>query len=192
MPGSPPGEVTRLLGQWHRGRPEERERLLRLIYREMRARARWRLREERPDYTLQATELVHEAYLRLTCKNRIRWRNREHFLAIAAQTMRRILFDRARRCGAQKRIGPGDQVPLDAVAELAAAQSGAPIDRIDLVEALGQLARVDSRQARLVELRFFAGLSIAEAAIALGISPATVKREWQLAQAWLRRALDGG
>ncbi len=191
-----PGEATRLLAKWHHGYPEARERLLRLVYDDMRARARWRLRDERPGHTLQTTELVHEAYLRLAGKNRIEWQSRKHFLAIAAQAMRRILVDRARRRGARKRIGPGEAVPLEAVPELAAGNGtghgAGPTDRIDLKGALGRLARVDARQARLVELRFFAGLSIAETAKELGISPATVKREWRFAQAWLRRAMHGG
>ena len=186
------GEATRLLAEWHRGLPETRNRLLRLIYGEMRARARWRLRDELPRRTLQTTELVHEAYLRLAAKSRIEWRNRKHFLAIATQAMRRILVDRARRRRARKRIGSGAELPLEAVPEPAAGGNTGPVSRIALSAALERLAELDARQARLVELRYFDGLSIAETAAELGISPATVKREWRLAQAWLRRAINKG
>ncbi len=190
------GEATRLLARWHHGPPEARERLLRLVYDDLRTRARWRLRDERRGYTLQTTELVHEAYVRLAGARRVTWRDRRHFLAVATRAMRRILVDRARRRGAGKRAGGRDQVPLDAVPELAARSAAGPgrdlAADLDLGVALGRLARLDARQARLVELRCFAGLSIAEAAAELGVSPATVKREWRFAQAWLRRAMTGG
>ncbi|MEM7355478.1 MAG: ECF-type sigma factor [Acidobacteriota bacterium] len=189
---SHPGEATRLLADWSRGRRETRQRLLRLIYQEMRTRARWRLRGERFDSSLQTTELIQEAYLRLDDKKRIVWRSREHFLAIASKAMQRVLIDRARRRGAGKRIQPSDEVPLETTPELGRSEAAEPIVSIDLRGALTQLARVDARQARLVELRFFVGLSLAETARELGLSVATVKREWRMAQAWLRRALGAG
>ena len=180
------GEVTRLLRRWNGGDAKARERLLELVYRNLRGLARRQLRQERRDHTLQTTDLVHEAYLRLVGQNRLEWQSRRHFFAIAAQAMRRILLDHARRHRADKRSGASEKVPMAAIPE-PAVEPG--IDLIDLDDALGKLARVDRRQVLLVELRYFAGLTIHDTALVLGISPATVKREWQLAQAWLRRAM---
>ena len=187
-PAGTTGEITRLLRQWSGGNTEARERLLELVYQNLRGLARRRLRRERRHHTLQTTDLVHEAYLRLVGQTRLEWQSRRHFFAVAAQAMRRILLDHERRRRAGKRIGPGDKVPMEAVPE-PAVEPG--IDLIHLDEALGKLARIDRRQVLLVELRFFAGLTIRDTALVLGISPATVKREWQLAQAWLRRAMAG-
>ena len=180
------GEVTRLLRQWSGGGAEVHERLLELVYRNLRSMAQRQLRRERRHHTLQTTDLVHEAYLRLVGQSRLEWQNRRHFFAIAAQAMRRILLDHERRRRAGNRIGPGEKVPIEAVPEPAIESR---IDLILLDEALGKLGSIDSRQVHLVELRFFVGLTIRDTALVLGISPATVKREWQLAQAWLRRAM---
>ncbi len=182
-----PGEVTRELRDWGRGRPAAEERLLELVYDSLRALARRCLRRERRDHTLETAELVHEAYLRLTVQNGFEWQSRKHFFAIAARTVRRVLLDHARRDLAGKRIGSDDRVSFETVPEPAV---GPAVDLVDLDDALARLARLDSRQARLVELRFFDGLTIHETAARLGVSPATVKREWRLAQAWLRREMS--
>jgi len=148
------------------------------------------MRRESDDVTLQATGLVHEAYLRLIDQSRVEWRNRAHFFGVAAQLMRRILVDHARRRRARKR---GDGVwPLtldDADAAPSASPAAEPVDVLVLNDALERLAELDDRQARIVELRYFAGLNIEDTAEALRISPATVKREWVVARAWLRREL---
>ena len=181
----PPVEITRWLRLWQHD-PEARERVLELVYTHLRRLARWRLRNRGADTTLQATELVHETYLRLASQNRMEWQSRNHFFAIAAQAMRRVVLDHTRRHRANRRIAPRRKVPLDEAPELAVQPR---IDLLALDQALDRLATVDRRQARLVELRFFAGLSIHDTAVVLGSSPATVKRDWQLAQAWLRREM---
>ena len=181
-----PGEVTRGLHDWRLGRPAAEERLLALIYSSLQVLARQSLRRERRNHTLQTTDVVHEAYLRLAAQNRFAWQSRRHFFAIAVKTIRRVLFDHARRGLAGKRIAHDDKVAFEDVPE----PSSAPVvDAVDLEAALERLARVDHRMARLVELRFFRGLTIRETAARLAISPATVKREWRLAQAWLRREM---
>lgn len=182
----PSVEITRLLQRW-RDDPEARDKVVELVYAHLRQLARWRLRNRKPDTTLQVTELVHETYLRLASQSRMEWQNRNHFFAIAAQAMRRIVLDHTRRHQAARRIAPQDQVPLDAIPELAIQPK---IDLLALDQALSRLAEVDARQANLVELRYFAGLSIHDTAVILGSSPATVKRNWRLAQAWLRREMS--
>ncbi len=184
-----PGEVTRRLHDWSLGRPAAEERLLALIYDSLRALARRSLRRERRDHTFQTTELVHETYLRLVAQSRYTWQSRRHFFAIAARAIRRVLLDHARRGLAGKRIGSDDKVSFEAAPEPSV---GPAVDLVDLNRALARLARIDSRQARLVELRFFSGLTIRETAARLAVSPATVKREWRLAQAWLRREMRSG
>jgi RNA polymerase sigma-70 factor (ECF subfamily) len=178
------GEITDLLQALEAGAPGAVDRLIPLVYEELRLLASGYLRSERPDHTLQTTGLVHEAYLRLVDQPRTTWKNRGHFFGIAAQAMRRILVDYARRRHSTKRDG-GLPITLDEE------QAGAPDDRdiLGVDEALGRLAELDQRQARVVELRYFAGLTIEETAEALELSPATVKREWLSARAWLQREL---
>lgn len=184
-----PAEITRLLGAVASGDPDAMERLLPAVYGELKILAASYLRRERGDHTLSPTALVHEAYLKLVDQRSINWEGRSHFFGIAAQAMRRILVDHARRRIAKKR-GRQLQVTLDTSAELAGAPPDEEVAAVD--EALVRLATVDPRQARLVELRYFAGLSIEEAAEVTGVSPATVKRDWALARAWLQRELGSG
>jgi RNA polymerase sigma factor (TIGR02999 family) len=171
--------------------PEDRQSLdslLPLVYQELRRLAASYLRRERPGQTLQPTALVHEAYLRLMKDKPDRWQNRAHFCAIAAHSMRQILIERARARGALKRGGARPRVTLD---EALVAGGERSIDLVALDEALERLAALDPEQGRLVELRFFGGLTVEETADAMGISPATVKRHWTVARAWLARELEG-
>jgi len=175
-------EVTELLQQWSVGRQDALEQLLPAIYGELKRLAGSYLRRERPDHTLQATALVHEAFLKLVDQRDVRWQNRAHFFGIAAQIMRRILVDHARAHTASKR-GSGERpLSLDDALVIAPAPD---VDVLALDDALTRLAVVDPQQSRVVELRFFGGLTIDETAEVLGISPATVGREWTLAKAWL-------
>jgi RNA polymerase sigma-70 factor, ECF subfamily len=160
-----------------------------VVYDELRRLAGRYLRRERPGQTLQPTALVHEAYLRLLKDKKQSWQNRTHFLAIAALSMRQILVERARARGASKRGGAQVRVTLD---ESLAVKRETSIDLVALDEALTRLALIDPQQARIVELRFFGGLTVEEAAEALGISPATVKRGWSVSRAWLKRELSKG
>ena len=184
-PQIPAGEITRLLRAWGEGDETARDRLIPVVYAELRRRAAGYLRHERRGHTLRPTDLVHETYLRL-CEQHAAWENRGHFLAVASRLMRRILVDHARTRAAAKR-GGGLRVTL---ADDLAASAAAEPDLLDLDAALDELAALDKRQARLVELRFFGGLSIEEAARTLGLSPATVSREWVTAKSWLYRRLD--
>jgi RNA polymerase sigma factor (TIGR02999 family) len=170
------------------GRQQPVDELLPIVYEELRRLAAAYLRRERPGQTLQPTALVHEAYLRLLKDRPDRWQNRAHFCAIAAHSMRQILIDRARARGALKRGGELPRVTLD---EALVAGGERSIDLVALDEALERLAALDPEQARLVELRFFGGLTIEETAEAMAISPATVKRHWTVARAWLARELEG-
>jgi RNA polymerase sigma factor (TIGR02999 family) len=183
-----PGEVTRLLADASRGNPQALSQLMPLIYEELRAIAARHLRSERPDHTLQTTGLVHEAYLRLVDQNQT-WQNRSHFFAIAAMAMRRVLVDHARASQAAKRGGPNTVLPLEEALVVGTDDSWP--DLLDLDGALSRLAELDPRMARLVELRFFGGLTVDETAELLEISPRTVKREWRTARAWLRREISG-
>ena len=168
--------------------PRSVDSLLPLVYQELRRLAASYLRHERPGQTLQPTALVNEAYLRLLKDRPDRWQNRAHFCAIAAHSMRQILIERARARGAQKRGGARARVTLD---EALVAGGTRDIDLVALDEALARLAALDPEQARLVELRFFGGLTVEETAEAMNISPATVKRHWTVARAWLARELEG-
>jgi RNA polymerase sigma factor (TIGR02999 family) len=159
------------------------------VYEELHSLASRYLRHERQDLTLQPTALVHEAYLRLVDQHDVRWQNRAHFFGVAAQAMRRILVDNARAYQAAKRGGGRGKVPLNEITIAAPQQS---VDLMQLDEALTRLAAVDHQQARVVELRFFGGLTVEETAEVLGTSPTTVKREWRLARAWLHREMSGG
>jgi RNA polymerase sigma-70 factor (ECF subfamily) len=180
-------DVTRLLKAWSGGDSKALDELFPIVYTEVRKLARSYLRRERPDHTLQPTALVNEAYMRLVDQRHVDWQNRAHFFGIAAQVMRRVLVDHARMRQADKR-GSGDRpVVLDEALALVAERTP---DVVALDDALRALAELDPRQAQIVELRFFGGLSIEEAAEVIGLSPATVKREWSAARAWLRRELE--
>ena len=189
-PESTPSDVTQLLVAWAGGDAAAAERLVPAVYAELRRQAARAMRREGSENTLQTTALVHEAYLRLVDQRRVVWRSRAHFFGVAAQLMRRILVDHARGRHAAKRGGGLQQLALvDADAAIpASAEVG--VEVIALHEALERLAVLDPAQARLVELRYFGGLSIEETAEALDVSPATVKREWAIARAWLRRELS--
>ena len=183
-------DVTRLLVEWSEGRQEALDSLMPVVYDELRRLARGYLARERTGHTLQPTALVNEAYLRLVDQRSVQWQNRAHFFGIAAQIMRRLLVDHARGAKAGKRGGGAAKVDLDHAADAAA-----PVQNVDLEEldrALDRLAKLDPRQSRIVELRYFAGATNEEAAEALGISVATVKREWTVARAWLRKELGSG
>ena len=177
---SPP--VTELLARWRAGDQEAFRALIPLVYQELRRIAQHHLRQERPDHTLQSTALVHEAYLRLMKQGPADIDNRTHFFALASHLMREILVDHARRHRAAKR-GSGLKLELNEAISL---QVPPNVDLIALDTALNELARLDPQQSRIVEMRFFAGLSIEDTAKVVGISPATVKREWATARAWLR------
>jgi RNA polymerase sigma-70 factor, ECF subfamily len=179
-------DVTRLLIDLQNGQPEASERLIPLVYSELHDLASHYMRNERPDHTLQPTALVHEAFLKLVDQRQATWQNRSHFYGIAAQAMRRILVDHARRRRATKRDG-GAAITLD---ENAAVMPERSLDLIALDDALIKLAAIEGRYAKVVELRFFGGLEIDQVAEALGISPATVKRDWTFAKAFLQRELD--
>lgn len=184
--------ITELLRAWSAGDEQASEALATFIYAELRRQARIALHGDGQSQTLQPTALVHEAWLRLEGQHSARWESRSQFFAVAAQMMRRVLVDHARTRRAAKRGGATPQVTLGAV-DREGAGAGAALDPVDLLaldEALARLAALDPQKARLVELRYFAGLSIAEAAAALGISPATVGREWAVARMWLRRELE--
>lgn len=182
-----PGEVTELLRSLGEGTSEDRDRLVALVYADLRRLAARALRAERRDATLQPTALVHEAYQRLVGQKRTHWKNRAHFFAIAAGLMRRILVDHARRAKALRRGGGVGIAPLD---EAAAGGAGSPaVDVLALDKALADLGALDPDQARLVELRFFCGLTMVETAEVLGVSRATVYRDWSMARAWLHHRL---
>jgi RNA polymerase sigma factor (TIGR02999 family) len=177
--------VTELLRRW-RHDDLARERLMALVYDDLRRRAAGYLRRERAGHTLQPTALVHEAYLRLAEQDRVVWQNRAHFLAMAASMMRRVLVDHGRRVKARKRGGTGTRVTFDEAISPIAPRG---LDLLALDEALQALADLDEQQARIVELRAFGGLSVEETAEALDLSPATVKRHWAFALAWLLHRL---
>jgi RNA polymerase sigma factor (TIGR02999 family) len=184
-------EVTDLLRAWGAGDEEASEELARLVYEELRRQARRALRREGDGHTLQPTALVHEAWLRIDNQHEAIWQSRTQFFAVAAQMMRRVLVDHARARRAQKRGDNAIQVTLGVIDHEVSASSGTGdgVDLLALDEALARLATIDPQKARLVELRYFAGLSIPEAAAALGVSSATVGREWMVVRAWLRREL---
>ena len=178
------GEVTELLVGWNRGDEDALRTLLPLVYGELRRLATRYLRHERPDHVLQTTALVHEAYLRLTDKKGVPWRNRTHFYAIAARMMRQVLVDSARRRDAAKRRGM--KISLK---ETLPAEASDLVDLISLNDALTALAALNARQARVVELRYFGGLTFEEVAEVLGVAIPTVKLDWSLAKAWLYKEL---
>lgn len=180
-------EITRLLRDWSEGRQEARDELLELVYEPLRVIAERHLHRERDGHTLQPTALVNELYLRMVDQRRVAWNDRSHFFAVAAKVMRRILVDHARRRNSNKRGGA--VVPLTIGAARDVAARGEDLDIVALDAALEQLEAIFPQQARIVELRFYAGLTIDETAEVLRVSPATISREWTMARAWLRRAL---
>lgn len=193
----PAGEVTQLLLRWRAGEEAALEALLPLVYEELRSLARRHLRHERSSHTLQRTALVHEAFLRIVDQKKVDWESRSQFYGIASQMMRRVLVDHARRRSAAKRGDGAPHLDLDAVVQEEGEDSPLPVQEteidfaaIDL--ALKRLEALDPQQGKLVELRFFGGLSIKETADIIGVSPATVKREWAIARAWLQREIMAG
>ena len=181
-----PNQITQLLVDWSNGRQEALAELLPVVYGELRRAARRSLRRERPNHTLSGTALVNEVYLQLVDQTAVQWQNRAHFFGIAANLMRQILVQHARRHQTAKRGGGQDLVALDEAAVVPTERS---VDLVALDEALNNLAERDARKSRIVELRFFGGLSTEETAELLGISPRTVKREWRLTKAWLYHEL---
>lgn len=179
-------EVTKLLGQWGQGDEQALDALTPLVYNELRRLAKSYLRRERPDHTLQGTALVHEAYMRLVDQRQVAWRNRNHFYGLAAELIRRILVDHARAKVAAKRGGHNLKLSLD---EALAPADEKDLDLVALDEALQGLARADKQQSRIVELRYFGGLTIEETADVLNVSPATVKRDWAMAKSFLKREM---
>lgn len=189
MSESSPERVTLLLHAIGRGEEKATDELLPIVYAELRRLAKRRMENEASGHTLQATALVHEAYLRLVGDGDVAWANRAHFFGAAANAMRRILVDRARRVGREKRGGGLERIDWGDV-EVAASPDGT-VDLISLDEALVRLEAFDPRLARLVMLRYFAGLGVDDTAAALELSPRTVKRDWSVARAWLFRAMTG-
>jgi RNA polymerase sigma factor (TIGR02999 family) len=184
-------EVTTLLKAWARGDETALERLTPLVYDELRRLARRHLRRERAGQTLQATALVNEAYMRLVDVSGIEWQDRAHFFSVSSRIMRRVLIDAARSRAAQKRAGGAERVPDSELDRVAARGSDRAAELCALDDALESLARLDSRRAQVIELRFFGGLTVEETADVLTISPQTVLRDWKLARAWLMRELRG-
>mgnify|MGYP001220124107 CR=1 FL=1 len=189
MSPSSPGDadVTRLLHEWRDGKQEALDRLIPLVYAELRAQAARYLSRERPDRMLQTTALVHEAYVKLVDQRSVEWQNRAHFFAIAAQLMRRILVDHARKKNYQKRGGDMVKVPWDTGLVVTSESRGPDLEALD--DALEALAKMDERKAKVVEMKFFGGMTVEETAAALKVSPDTVMRDWRLAKAWLSREL---
>jgi len=182
-----PREITELLVSWSNGSPTAFEDLVTLIYPELRRLARRHMRQEDPGHTLQTSALINEAYLRLVNQRDVAWQDRAHFFAVAAQVMRRILIDHARRHHAAKRGAGAQVVALD---DMEAMSRERAAEFVALDEALVKLAGIDERKSRIVELRFFGGLTVEEVADVLTLSPITIKREWRSARAWLQRELS--
>src|SRR5438477_491272 len=188
MASGPAPDVTQLLAKWSGGDQAALDELLPLVYGELRRLASSYLRRERSNHTLQSTALVNEAFMRLVHQQDVQWKNRAHFFGIAAQMIRRILVDYARSQHAEKRGSGAVKLSLDEAMAVPQALGG-DVDLLSLNDALERLAEMDERQSRIVELRFFAGLSIEETAEVMNLSPATIKREWQTARAWLFREM---
>jgi len=189
VPQVAPHEVTQLLLDWGNGDKSALDKLMPLVYGELRRLARRHLNRERPGQTLQTTDLIHETYLKLVNQDRVKWQNRAQFFGVSAQLMRRILVDRARKKNRMKR---GGGVPALALDESVVASQTSPLDLVAFDEALTKLAGIDQRKAQVVELRFFGGLSVDEAAEFLKVSNITIMRESKMAKAWLHRALSDG
>ena len=188
MTPPPPGGLTQLLSDVSAGSEDAAASLFAIVYDDLRRLAASALRHERSDHTLQPTALVHEAYLRLADEPDGQWENQSHFFAVAARAMRRILVDHARGRHAKKRGSGVARFPIDEV-EAATATDDGELDLVILDQALARLSELDPRQGRIVELRFFGGLSVEETAIVVGASQRTVKRDWQMARAWLKREI---
>jgi RNA polymerase sigma factor (TIGR02999 family) len=187
-PADAGAHISDLVNEIGRGGRAAVDRLFPILYQELKSIARRQRRRERPDHTLNTTDLVHEAYVKLLGLDRITWQNRAHFLAVAAQAIRRVLVDYAVRSKAQKRGGPRQRVPLDD----AMLSEERPVDQLIAIgDQLSRLEELNPRLARVVECRLFSGMSIEETACALHSSPATIKRDWGLARAWLHRELGG-
>jgi RNA polymerase sigma factor (TIGR02999 family) len=182
------GEVTELLLAWSGGEVSALDKVMPLVYAELHRLARQRLWHERAGHTLQTSDLINEAYLRLVDANRVNWQDRAHFLAVSAQAMRRVLVEHARARGSQRRGAGVQRLPLEAALNVHAQQSP---DLVKLDEALTALAGEYPRRAQVIELRFFGGLSVEETAAVLGVSEDTVLRDWRLARIWLLRAMNG-
>ena len=189
LPGTQKQNITEILRQWSNGKQEALDELMPLVYAELRRQATQYLRRERPNHTLQTTALINEAYLKLIDQRDVNWESRSHFFAIASQAMRRILVDYARTRNREKRGGAVENLPLEEALQIQAME-GRSVDLIALDEALTRLAEIDEQQARVVELRYFADLSLEATAEALHISRATVARDWSVAKAWLFRELS--
>lgn len=185
-------DITEILQDWSDGKHEALDELMPLVYSELHRQAAQYLRHERPDHTLQTTALINEAYLKLIDQKEVRWQNRAHFFGIAAQAMRRILVDHARSKHRDKRGGHAEKISLEdtAAAEIAASGERVNVDLIALDAALTKLAKMDEQKARIVELRYFSGLSVKETAEVMSVSTDTVERHWTMAKAWLLRELD--
>ena len=188
MTPSPPN-VTELLRNWSDGDKQAQEKLFQVVYDELHRQAARYLRNEQPGLSLQTTDLIHEAYLRLINQEYVEWQNRLHFFAIAAKVMRRVLVDHVRSRQAAKRGGGDIRLPLE---DAIVVSPGLDLDFVALDEALTKLAGIDPQQSQIVELRFFSGLSVEETAQVLDVSERTIKRDWNVAKAWLRRELSRG
>jgi RNA polymerase sigma factor (TIGR02999 family) len=187
LPGKTSSQITDLLARWRTGDREALDSLMPLVYEELRRIARHYLREERPNHTLQGTALVHEAFLRLVGQKPPEWKNRKHFYGVAARLMRQILVDHARSHRAGKRGGDAIKLSLN---EDLAGNASEGLDILALDDSLNRLAQISPQQSQIVELRFFSGLSIEDTSEVLGVSPATVKRNWTTARAWLFREMN--
>ena len=181
--------ITEILRQWSGGKQEALDQLMPLVYAELHRQAARYLRRERANHTLQTTALIHEAYLKLIDQRNVNWESRTHFFAIAAQSMRRILVDYAKTRNREKRGGAEENLPLEEALQIQAKEEKT-VDLIALDEALTKLSKIDEQQARVVEMRYFADLSLEETAEALGVSRATAARDWSVAKAWLLRELS--
>jgi len=179
--------ITQLLQDWSNGKSDVLEKLMPLVYDELRRQAARFLKKERDGHTLQTTALIHEAYLKLIGQKEVEWQNRNHFFAIASVAMRRILVDYAKERQREKRGGSAENLPLDEVFQIST--NGKSIDLIALDEALNRLTKLSERQARVVELRYFSGLSNDETAEVLGVSNATIRNDWNIAKSWLKLQL---
>jgi len=188
MPGEPSADVTRLLRAWGRGDQAALDQLTPVIYAELRRRAHSYMKNERPDHTLQTTALANEAWLRMVNVSVVNWKDRAHFFAIAATMMRRILVDAARTRGREKRGGSAQRVDLDQIPDISSRRDP---ELIAIDDALEKLAGLDPRKARVIELRFFGGLSVEETAEVLKLHEQTVLRDWRLARVWLMREMSG-
>lgn len=182
-------QISQLLEDWSNGDKAALDQLIPLVYEELKRLARYHMRRERADHTLQTSALVNEAYLRLVDYKRMRWQDRAHFLGVAAQAMRRILVDHARKRQYGKRGGAGLKVTLDEASEMVEQKAA---DLVALDDALSSLASIDPRKSNIVEMRYFGGLNIEETAEVLGLSPATVQRDWKTARIWLHREIGRG